>query len=108
MRSVNYVLAAALVSGVSGTARAQSTPPPSPAPVLAPANDAGYGKSHWTASGFAGSTFDAASDDPRIGSHASVDFGGQIGYLWKSGVGAEFLSDFSPSLKSHSGLVPDR
>jgi hypothetical protein len=100
MRSVNWLLAAAMVSGLSGTAWAQtSTPPPTPAaPAIAPADDAGLTRSHWLASGFVGGNFGSTNNDFfSVDRSRSFDWGGQIGYLWRGVVGGEFLASFTPS-----------
>ena len=107
MRSVRYLLAAALVSGVPGAAMAQTSPSSNPVPVLAPANDAGSARSHWTASGFVGSNFGASSDVPLIDNHSSFDVGGAVAYLWKGIVGAEFLTDFAPSFNIGNVSIPN-
>ena len=99
MRSVNGLLAAAaLVSGLSGTAVAQ-TPPPTPvAQAIAPADNAGLTRSHWLASGFVGSNFGSTNNDVvDVDRSMSFDFGGQVGYLWRGVVGGEFLANFTPS-----------
>ena len=99
MRSVNWLLAAAMVSGLSGTAFAQtSAPPPTPvAPAIAPADDAGLTRSHWLASGFVGSNFGSVDNNVTVDRSRSFDWGGQIGYLWRGVVGGEFLANFTPS-----------
>jgi hypothetical protein len=109
MRSVNYLIAAALVSGMSGTAMAQSSlpPPPTPVPAMAPANDAGLVQSHWTAAGFLGANFGSAASDVSLDNKSSLDFGGQVSYLWKGVVGGEFLAEFTPSFGFSSVLLPD-
>ncbi len=107
MRSVRYLLAAALVSGVPGTAMAQTSPSSNPVPALAPANDAGVVQSHWTASGFVGSNFGASTDAPLIDNHSSFDVGGEVAYLWKGLVGAEFLTDFAPSFNIGNASIAD-
>ena len=99
MRSVNGLLAAAMVSCFSATALAQ-TPPPTPvAPAIAPADNAGLTRSHWLASGFVGSNFGSTNNDVvSVERSMSFDWGGQIGYLWRGVVGGEFLANFTPSL----------
>ena len=99
MRSVNGLLAAVMVSGLSGTALAQ-TPPPTPvAPAMAPADTAGQARSHWLASGFVGSNFGSTNNDlVSVERSMSFDWGGQIGYLWRGVLGGEFLANFTPSL----------
>ena len=46
--------------------------------------------SHWTASGSVGSNFGARADE------SSVEFGGQLAYLYRGVIGGEALADFSP------------
>ena len=109
MRLVNGLLAAVMVSGLSGTALAQ-TPPPTPnAPALAPADNAGLTRSHWLASGFVGSNFGSVNDlDFSLDRSRSFDWGGQVGYLWRGVVGGEFLVDFTPSFGINtSGVLLD-
>jgi hypothetical protein len=53
----------------------------------------GSPRSEWIASGFVGSDFGNDSDGN------SVNFGGSIGYLWNSWVGAEFLAGFAPDFR---------
>lgn len=53
----------------------------------------GIAPSSWIASGFVGSNFGAAADG------AAGDYGGSIGYLWRSSVGAEFLAGFTPNFR---------
>jgi hypothetical protein len=55
-------------------------------------------ESHWMASGFVGSNF-ARNADP-----ASTEFGGSVGYLWKSKFGAEFDAGFTPSFQLQSNF----
>lgn len=57
--------------------------------------------SHWTAAGFVGSNFGAASNS------SSVDFGGQVGYLYRGIVGGEFLADFAPNFNLNNALLSD-
>jgi hypothetical protein len=76
-------------------ARAQSTAsPPAAVPPATPASLYGITRSHWIVSGFVGSNYGgSAAADP------SVNFGGQLAYMWKGVIGAEALADFAPSLK---------
>jgi hypothetical protein len=98
MRSVNGLLAAAMVLGLSGTALAQTPPPTPAAPAIAPADNAGLTRSHWLASGFVGSNFGSTNNDFfNVDRSRSFDWGGQIGYLWRGVVGGEFLANFTPS-----------
>jgi hypothetical protein len=98
MRSVNGLLAAAVVSWCSGTALAQTPPATPAAPAIAPADNAGLTRSHWLASGFVGSNFGSTNNDFfSVDRSRSFDWGGQIGYLWRGVVGGEFLANFTPS-----------
>jgi hypothetical protein len=106
MKSAKYLLAAALTMGVSGTAMAQGNPPqPTPAPVLAPVNDAGLIQSHWTAAGFIGSNWGSQGSAVNLDSRRSTGFGGELAYMWKGIVGGEFLADFTPSFGASSPLL---
>ena len=110
MRSTHYFVAAALVLGLSGTAMAQTSRPPSapaPTPAIAPANDAGLTRSHFITSGFVGSNFGSVVSDVSISNRRSFGFGGQFGYLWRGIVGGEFLADFTPSFGVSSAALPD-
>src|SRR5881394_2671969 len=98
MRSVNGLLAAVMVSGLSGTALAQTPPPTHNAPAIAPADNAGLTRSHWLASGFVGSNFGSVNNvDFSLDRSRSLDWGGQVGYLWRGVLGGEFLANFTPS-----------
>jgi len=99
MRSVNGLLAAVMVSGLAGTAWAQTPPPTPAAPAMAPADTVGQARSHWLASGFVGSNFGSANNDlVSVDRSRSFDWGGQVGYLWRGVLGGEFLANFTPSL----------
>src|SRR5215510_8859370 len=94
MRMSVFVLSAAIAAGLSSTAMAQTAATAAAAAGQAtPASTAGPTISHWVISGFVGSNFGAKTTDP------SVDFGGQLAYLWKGMFGVEGIADFSPSLK---------
>jgi len=105
MRSAQYIYATVLTFALVGTAAAQTAPPPSPAPTQS--TYAGGTGSHWLASGFVGGGFSANGDSPTIdnSSAGSVDFGGQVAYLWNGFFGAEFLADWAPSFGVDSVLI---
>jgi hypothetical protein len=108
------MIAAALVA-LPAIAMAQSqTPPPAPVPTptttAQPAttstssSDSGLHdqtESYWTAAGFVGSNFGARADS------ASVNFGGQIAYLYRGAIGGEFLADFAPHFRLNNVLLAD-
>jgi hypothetical protein len=96
MRSTPYLLAASLALGVPAAALAQAPPPP---PVSSAPSYVGPTDDHWLASAFVGSSFGQSSDNPNVLDDSSIEFGGQIAYLWGGVVGAEFLADFAPSFK---------
>lgn len=109
MRSVNYLLAAALVLGVSGTTMAQTPPPPpTPAPPVAPATAVGVIKSHWTTAGFVGSNWGRTDTDLNRENERSVNYGGQVAYLYRGVVGGEFLAEFTPNFGVDTILLPKR
>ena len=100
MRIARFVITAALMAGLSGTAFAQSTTtPPTPAPSAA------YGLDQvdsWFASAYLGSNFGGGGSeffnndiDIDRGSTASVNFGGELGYAWNGTFGAEFMVNYS-------------
>jgi hypothetical protein len=106
MRLASYVIGTAMVAAFSGTAIAQTTPPPAPTtPTYS-----GPTESHWVAAGFLGSTFNTSSDSAAIdNSDGLVGVGGQIAYLWRGVFGGEFLADFAPSMEfDNSRLSADR
>jgi hypothetical protein len=106
------IVAAALTAALPAISSAQSqapppTPPPTPAPAPAqPTPPTGAdlnvsANSYWIASGFVGSNFGAQADS------ASVDFGGQVAYLYRGAIGAEFLADFAPHFRINNALLAD-
>jgi hypothetical protein len=109
MRTVqSVILVVTLTAAFPAVSSAQSqTPPPPPAP--APSQPVPPGTvnvhepttSYWTASGFVGSNFGAGADS------ASVDFGGQLAYLYRGKIGAEFLADFAPHFRINNALLAD-
>jgi hypothetical protein len=100
MRPASYMIAAAVAAAMSGTAAAQSVAPAAAPPAQSPtaAVVTGPTRSHWVAAAFAGSNFETTTDNVNIDSDASLNFGGQVGYLWRGIVGAEALADFAPSM----------
>jgi hypothetical protein len=56
-------------------------------------DDDDAGDADWFASGFVGSNFGQDAAD------ASVDFGGNLGFLWNGAIGAEFLANLSPDFE---------
>ena len=101
MRRVREMLAAAALTVVlPGVAAAQvnRTPPPAPQPDdRATFHDPG--NSYWTAAGFVGSNFGARADE------SSVQFGGQLAYLYRGVVGGEALADFAPHFRINNPLL---
>ena len=84
-------------------------PPPPPAVVAAVVEEEVY--EPWIASFNVGNYFDASGGfeneilDTSI--NKSIAFGGQIAYLWRSNLGAEFLADFAPTFKIPSLVISD-
>jgi len=84
-------------------------PPPPPAVVAAVVEEEEY--EPWIASFNVGNYFDASGGfeneflDTRI--NRSVAFGGQIAYLWRTNIGAEFIADFAPTFKIPSLVISD-
>jgi len=128
MRAVlPWTFAAALVAVLPVSALAQDpTPPPSQPPpgatsqtppppptttttsTKSKSDDSGGSgwfsatQSHWTAAGFVGANYGASA------ASTSVDFGGQVGYLYRGIVGGEFLADFAPSFNLTNAFLADR
>jgi hypothetical protein len=108
MRSADYIGAAALILLVSGTGMAQTSAPSNSVPALAPATDVGTTRTHWTTAGFIGANLGSDASNLSIRRRRSLDFGGQVGYLWKGIVGGEFLAAFTPSFGVSSAALPDK
>lgn len=88
-RPTHFLTAAAFTLAMSGIAAAQTPTAP---------DVAGDTRSSWVATGFLGSNFGTTNDNLEIESGASLNFGGQIAYLWKGTVGGEFIADFAPNV----------
>jgi len=58
--------------------------------------------SHWMAAGFVGANYGAST------TNTSVDFGGQVGYLYRGVVGGEFLADFAPTFEMNNAFLAER
>lgn len=109
--SLGVIASAALIAAFPAISSAQNqTPPPAPPPAPAPAqpapppskievSDSPAGQ--WMASGFVGSNFGAAANT------ASVEFGGQLAWLYRGTIGAEFLADFAPNFRLNNALLAD-
>ena len=88
MRTTDLLIAAALTAAMSGIATAQ-TPT---------ARTAGETRSSWLASGFVGSNFGTNHESIALDSGGSLDFGGQLAYLFRGTIGGEFIADFVPNI----------
>ena len=118
MRFADYVITAAVVAGLSGTAMAQTptstqtpTNPPTPVAVVAPTSATAY-ENHWIASAFVGTNFGSGRTNTLLdvfgeNSGTSINFGGEAAYLWRGFVGAEGLVDFAPSFSMDNLLFQD-
>ncbi len=98
MRPTDLVIAAALTAAMSGIAAAQT--PTAPA-------TAGATRSSWLVSGFVGSSFGTSNQHFDLDSGASLDFGGQVAYLWRGTIGAEFLADFAPNVGDNAAFASE-
>jgi hypothetical protein len=82
------------------------TPTPVPVPVAATRFEEPHRP--WFASGFIGTQMDTSanlvSEDDVTN---SVAFGGQVGYMWRSKVGGEFLASFAPSVGFNNVFLAD-
>ncbi len=111
MRVKQWMLAAIVGAALPATAFAQdqtTTINPDPMTTQSAQTTATYGATHdseWIASGFVGSNFSASGPLSVTNSGSSINFGGQIGYLWNKMIGAEFLADFSPRFEMNNALL---
>jgi hypothetical protein len=103
MRVSNPVTAAVLAGVVWAGPAAAQTPvvPQAQGPVSTSANNAGTIVSHWLAAGFIGTSFGSSTTD------ASLDYGGQLAYLWRGVVGGELLMSYSPGFEVGSIFLAD-
>lgn len=111
MRVVEHVIMAAVVAGLSAPAMAQTrsaaaattqtTTQTNQTNTSTAPNTIGGTTSHWIVSGFVGSNFGADAES------ASVDFGGQLAYLWRGLVGGEMLADFAPDFKINNAFLAE-
>ena len=94
------------VPGATSQTPPSQTPPPA-ASTKSDDNSSGSGwlsatQSRWTAAGFVGANYGASATS------SSVDFGGQVGYLYRGIVGGEFLADFAPNFNIANAFLADR
>src|SRR5262245_39225334 len=102
MRISHLAIAAMLAAGVPGAALAQTAA--ASAPATSTPDLVGTTASHWTAAGFVGSNFSTqTANGSDFGS--SLNFGGQLAYLWRGVAGGEFLADFAPGLQINNPLL---
>src|SRR5262249_7180574 len=118
MRLADFAITAVVVAGLSapamaqeGSAQAVQTNPPvtnQAQPVTNNNAGSGYqGSDHWVASGFVGTNFGtgfSGTNSNFLGidtsnTNSTINFGGQIAYLWGGWVGVEALAEFSPSFQ---------
>jgi hypothetical protein len=113
MRIADFVITAALVVGVSGTALAQNSNNSN--------NTSGFDpEGHWFASAYLGSNFGGPNStvqnlanltnnsDIDTGSNASINFGGEVGYVFNGAYGAEFMANYSPNFELGNVLLVRR
>src|SRR5262245_56187868 len=101
MRLVQWTVIGAFALALPAVASAQGTTQTTTTTTVQTSGKDYNSSSHWTASGFIGSNFGAATNS------ASFDFGGQLAYLWGGWAGAEFLADFAPTFKMNNALLSD-
>src|SRR5262245_45006731 len=84
------------------------TPIPPPAYVAATPYDDDDSHRPWFASAFIGASLDTSVDlFPDDDVSSSLAFGGQIGYMWWSKIGTEFLATFAPSVGFDNVFLAD-
>jgi len=104
MRMSVYVFAAVLTAALPHAAAAQSTPTSAAPAAVPPGTDGrmwGTIQSHWTVSGFVGTS---SARFGRVTTDPAVSFGGQIGWLWKGVLGFEGIADVAPSQKISNSI----
>jgi len=124
MRIADFVITAAVVAGLSGSAMAQT--PTSTQPTQSPAaqtntnnnttnNNSYYSENdHWVASAFVGTNFGSGFSSTNLldidtsNTNTSFNFGGQVAYLWGGYVGVEGLAEFSPSFELSNILFENK
>lgn len=119
MRLSDLAISAIVVAGLSAPAMAQDqinqlaqTPNqaatnPAPAPATNNSGSSNSYDDHWVASAFVGTNFGSGfsgTDSNPFGistsnSNSSINFGGQVAYLWDGWIGVEGLAQFSPSFQ---------
>jgi opacity protein-like surface antigen len=86
-------------------------PPPPPPPAVVAAVVEETVVEPWIASFNVGNYFEASggalNETFDVPINKSIAFGGQIAYLWRSNLGAEFLADFAPTFKIPSLVISD-
>jgi len=106
MRIAHFVITAAVLGGLPSTALAQAS--------QAPAGSGPETEGHWYASAYLGSNFGGPSANvqtnlnlPNVesGSSASINFGGEVGYVWSGAYGAEFMTNYSPNFAIGNALL---
>jgi opacity protein-like surface antigen len=118
MRIGHFVIAAAVVVGLSAPALAQQASaqaaqtPAYPATTNTPSGET----RNWMASGFLGTNFGSSrnGDNGLLGLErfdsgtTSANFGGQVAYLGRGVIGGEFLAEFSPRIGSFNNILFER
>ena len=99
-RVFEVAAAAALTIALPAIAAAQVRQTPPPAPPPPDRVNLNYpNESYWTVSGSVGSNFGARADE------SSVQFGGQLAYLYRGVFGGEALADFAPHFRINNALL---
>jgi hypothetical protein len=124
MRIADFVITAAVVAGLSAPAMAQEgsgqaiqSPATAPSPAAATGrnqavNYTNYPNSdRWVASAFVGTNFGTGFHNNLLdittegNTNTSINFGGEVAYLWGGHIGVEGLAEFSPSFDINDVLL---
>jgi hypothetical protein len=89
IRPTDLLIAVALTAAMSGAALAQT---PVTHTITGDTDDS------WVASGFVGTNFGTSTDNLDLDGGASLDFGGQLAYIWNGVLGGEIIADFAPNV----------
>jgi hypothetical protein len=119
MRIAGFVITAAVVTGLSGTAMAQTSASAQTGATNPPvnqgvANTSSDDNRNWMVSGFLGTNFGSSRNNDNVEllnlenfdtGTTSANFGGQVAYLGRGVIGGEFLAEFSPSISTFNNVL---
>jgi opacity protein-like surface antigen len=119
MRIGDFVIAAAVIVGLSAPALAQQASAQAAQTPAYPAttNTSSGEARNWMVSGFLGTNFGSSRNGDNAdllnlenfdSSSTSANFGGQVAYLGRGVIGGEFLAEFSPRINTFNNILFER